>query len=83
MQKFLISNNEQELQDLRNIILGNHTLCIPHVEFGCTYGIVIESNDKLEFILAISEGAEQYLTQIQIDSLVDVITDNFIDESIF
>lgn len=81
-QKFLIDSVKQNLDDIRDSILGNADCCIPHKENGLFYADVETDNDGDEFMLCITTGAEIHLTQAQKDALLTDIPANFLDTSI-
>jgi hypothetical protein len=81
-QKFLIDSVKQNLDDIRDIILGDAGCCVVHSENGFHYADVETDDDGDEYMLGITTGAEVHLTQPQIDALVEAIPINFLDDSI-
>ena len=83
MQRFLISTVQQELEDIRDMFLTHHEICVPHKENGCWYGDVMENiydpTSGKEWMLCVTTEAEQYLSTSELSLLLDDIPDNFTD----
>lgn len=79
MQRYLISTDKQELEDIRTMFLTHEEICVPHKEDVCWYCNVITGNNENEFLLCVLDDAEQYLTEPQLTLLLDIIPENFID----